>query len=98
MSSELKGPNSERNHFGDADSHRRELQYDLVILATGYTRTEHEQMLSPIRQGTSSIATPSPNESISVSKNYKMSVKGLSVSKNAGIWLQGCNEDTHGVS
>lgn len=33
-----------------------------------------------------------------VGRNYKVTFPGIEVADDAGIWLQGCCEDTHGVS
>jgi L-ornithine N5-oxygenase len=72
---------------------RESFEYDLVVLATGYKHNGHEDMLAPLR-----TASGKNVEDWIVAKDYRLSVGGLNISQHAGIWLQGCNEKTHGVS
>jgi hypothetical protein len=69
-------------------------EYDLVVLATGYVHNGYETLLRPVHEASEDKG----KGDWSVGKDYRLSVKGLWVSMNAGIWLQGCNEETHGVS
>jgi L-ornithine N5-oxygenase len=75
------------------DSHKENFEYDLVVLATGYSHNGHEDMLRPIQD-----VSAKSEAQWSSGKDYRLQIDGLPVSKNAGIWLQGCNEKTHGVS
>ena len=72
------------------------LDVDLVILASGYRRDAHEDMLQKVRhlmpQG------GADGEKWSVSRDYDVRFKPGAVSSDAGLWLQGCNEGTHGLS
>jgi L-ornithine N5-oxygenase len=74
-------------------SRREAFDYDLVVLATGYTHHGHEDMLRPV-----AIQAKQEQKKWAISEDYRLKIGGLNVSKDAGIWLQGCNEETHGVS
>jgi L-ornithine N5-oxygenase len=70
-------------------------EYDAVILATGYTRDSHEYLLVPAR-----YLLPGgdqPDKKWTVSRDYKVIFEKGMVSDDAGIYLQGCNENSHGV-
>lgn len=67
------------------------LNVNAVFAATGYTRTAHKDLLRPaeyLRSG----------EEWEVSRNYRVQFETGKVSEDSGIWLQGCNEMTHGLS
>ena len=68
-----------------------ERQYDLVIAATGYNHDGHMDLLRPMMD-------EADLHQWSIGKNYKLHVPSWSLSPNTGIWLQGCNEETHGLS
>jgi L-ornithine N5-monooxygenase len=65
-----------------------EFEYDLIILATGYDRNGYVDLLRSISQS---------QNTWTVGKDYKLIIPDHQVSHGAGIWLQGCNEETHGV-
>ena len=64
--------------------------FDLVIVATGYTRNFHEALLEPTRQ---LLETGN----FDVGRDYRVKYQKHAVSQDCGIWLQGCCEDSHGV-
>jgi L-ornithine N5-oxygenase len=66
---------------------------DAVLVATGYVRDAHESMLEPVRS-----LRPGIHDSWEIQRNYKVELDPAKVSSDAGIWLQGCNETTHGLS
>jgi L-ornithine N5-oxygenase len=74
-----------------------QLTFDAVFVATGYVRDAHEGILRKTRallrhrqrDGTGKLP---------VRRDYKIDFDEEKVSDDAGIWLQGCNESTHGVS
>lgn len=68
----------------------RQFNYDVIVLATGYDHTGHLKLLKSMVNHI--------NPDWKAGKDYKLSIPGLKISSDAGIWLQGCNEDTHGVS
>ena len=71
-----------------------ELEVDYVFVATGYQRNAHEDMLGEVRD-----LVQSREGKFEVERNYSVKFDGERVEKGrAGIWLQGCNEGTHGVS
>lgn len=98
---ERHGPSSRlRLHIGSAkaknatDGGRREiLEVDALMVATGYSRNAHEAMLAPAQhlraQGQAEWTT---------ARDYRVELDPAKVSPHAGIWLQGCNEKTHGLS
>jgi len=70
-----------------------ELMVDAVFVATGYLRNAHEDILAK------SKSLLKPGQSIfSVRRDYRVDFDQSKVADDAGIWLQGCNEKTHGVS
>lgn len=74
-----------------------ELDVDYVFTATGYRRIAHEEMLSNLRPLLSESSATS--EKLTVSRDYQVQYDEKKIDKKqAGIWLQGCNEATHGVS
>lgn len=74
-----------------------ELEVDYVFTATGYRRNAHQEMLSGLKPMLSMSSDVC--EKLSVSRNYEVQYDEEKIDKKqAGIWLQGCNEETHGVS
>jgi L-ornithine N5-oxygenase len=95
-------------HAGRAtDLEREVIDADLVIVATGYQRNAHEEMLAELREfmpSGPSGPTDSPlqgsteEKKWSVSRNYAVQFEPGTVAADAGIYLQGCNEATHGLA
>lgn len=83
--------------YGENNGLKREsLDVDVVVAATGYIRDAHEKMLRPAE-----FLRPDQNERETkwkVSRDYRVIFKPRVVSEDAGVWLQGCNESTHGLS
>ncbi|KAJ5902672.1 FAD-dependent pyridine nucleotide-disulfide oxidoreductase [Penicillium taxi] len=77
----------------DQPEDREVLDVDAVMVCTGYVRDTHEQMLEPVRG-----LRPAGQGSWSPGRDYRVSLDASKVSSHAGIWLQGCNEKTHGLS
>jgi L-ornithine N5-oxygenase len=73
-----------------------DLLVDAVFVATGYERNAHEGMLIKTR----GLLTETAQElkKFPVRRDYKVAFDENKVAANAGVWLQGCNESTHGVS
>ncbi|KAF7504019.1 hypothetical protein GJ744_002898 [Endocarpon pusillum] len=69
------------------------LEVDAVVLATGYVRNAHEKMLKSLEH-----LRPPADNNWRVRRDYKVEMDRGKVSADAGIWLQGCNESTHGLS
>lgn len=78
--------------FGESERSTMEsLNVNAVFAATGYTRTAHKDLLRPaehLRTG----------KEWNVARNYRVQFEPGRVSENSGVWLQGCNETTHGLS
>ena len=71
-------------------------EVDAVFAATGYVRDAHEAMLRPAEH-----LRPRGNDLIerwNVSRDYRVQFEPGTVCDDAGVWLQGCNETTHGLS
>ncbi len=62
-------------------------QFDLVVLATGYRRQAHERMLAPL----ASLI----DEGFRVDRHYRLQTSTRCLPQ---IFLQGCCEDSHGLS
>lgn len=73
-----------------------ELAVDAVFVATGYERNGHEDMM----KNTQILMRDCCQDRLRfpVKRNYKVDFDVEKVEDSAGIWLQGCNERTHGVS
>ncbi|EFX05810.1 L-ornithine n5-oxygenase [Grosmannia clavigera kw1407] len=90
-----------------------ELDVDLIIAATGYQRNAHLAMLRdlwpllPEKTAAQQTAekwevkedeSDSPTRILRVSRDYKVQFSAGSIADGSGVWLQGCNEGTHGLS
>ncbi len=73
-----------------------ELEVDYVFTATGYVRNAHKDMLSEVRSLLPSHLVKEGK--FPVARDYRVQYDEGKVDKRAGVWLQGCNEGTHGVS
>ncbi|KAF2748009.1 hypothetical protein M011DRAFT_27894 [Sporormia fimetaria CBS 119925] len=72
------------------------LDVDAVFVATGYQRDFHETLLRDARH-----LMPGGNlagAKWQVGRDYKVLFEEKKVSPDAGVWLQGCCESTHGLS
>ncbi|CAI7603751.1 hypothetical protein PCG10_004735 [Penicillium crustosum] len=69
------------------------LDVDALMVATGYLRDAHEGLLENVRS-----LRPAGASSWNPGRDYRVSLDSAKVSSQAGIWLQGCNEKTHGLS
>ncbi|CAK3922224.1 L-ornithine N(5)-monooxygenase [Lecanosticta acicola] len=93
---ELQIQNNSGMYCASEDSGQETLTADLVVVATGYLRNSHEEMLC-------SLQDLMPGETAhgkkwTVGRDYAVEFSPGTVSPEAGIWLQGCNEKTHGLS
>ncbi|PYI15532.1 FAD/NAD(P)-binding domain-containing protein [Aspergillus japonicus CBS 114.51] len=69
------------------------LEVDALMVATGYNRNAHEQLLKNVQH-----LRPAGQEVWTPARDYRVDMDTSKVSADAGIWLQGCNEKTHGLS
>ncbi|KAL8944650.1 MAG: hypothetical protein Q9216_000347 [Gyalolechia sp. 2 TL-2023] len=65
--------------------------FDLIVVATGYLRNAHVVMLESTRD---LLETGNYD----IGRNYQVKYRKDAVADNCGIWLQGCCQDSHGVS
>lgn len=73
-----------------------ELDVDAVFVATGYHRDLHETLLKDARN-----LMPGGDLADArwqVQRDYRIHFEEKKVSDDAGVWLQGCCESTHGLS
>lgn len=72
------------------------LTADLVVVASGYQRDAHEDLLRPLRR----LMPDGDVESKrwTVRRDYGVDFADGAIQPDAGVWLQGCNEQTHGLS
>lgn len=81
----------------DGGAERQEhLDVDAVFVATGYFRDLHETLLKDARH-----LMPGgdlADAKWTVGRDYKVNFERKRVADDAGVWLQGCCEKTHGVS
>ncbi|KAG0646566.1 L-ornithine N(5)-monooxygenase [Hyphodiscus hymeniophilus] len=74
-----------------------ELAVDAVFVATGYVRNAHEGMMSETQHLLKNFPDCCQDRlRFPVTRAYKVDFDEKKVADNAGIWLQGCNEKTHG--
>lgn len=90
--------NASGDFFVDEQSSPRQetLDVDVVFVATGYKRDTHEDILKDARF--LMAGGDEEGKKWTVRRDYRVEVDQSLVSPEAGIWLQGCNESTHGVS
>lgn len=69
---------------------------DLVVVASGYRRDAHEEMLQGVRNLMPGGDIEGKNWT--VKRDYAVEFAEGAVEPDAGVWLQGCNEKTHGLS
>lgn len=75
------------------ETEKEVLDVDAIMVATGYMRDAHEEMLDNVRN-----LQPAGASGWNTSRDYRVTLDGNKVAADAGIWLQGCNEKTHGLS
>ncbi|KAF7196065.1 L-ornithine N(5)-monooxygenase [Pseudocercospora fuligena] len=69
------------------------LEVDLIVAATGYERNVHEELMQDLH-----VMRPDEDaQGWTVGRNYAVRFKEGALEDGRGIWLQGCNEKTHGL-
>ncbi|KAL3419507.1 l-ornithine n5-oxygenase [Phlyctema vagabunda] len=81
----------------DSTIKREEMVVDAIFVATGYLRDSHQQILKKTK-GLLPKESQAAEARFPVRRDYKVQFDGAKVAENAGVWLQGCNEATHGLS
>ena len=84
------------HHSDENCNAQKDLVVDAIVVATGYVRDAHEEILRPVRH--LMLGADVPEKRWTVLRNYQVQMDPQKVSPSSGIWLQGCNESTHGVS
>jgi L-ornithine N5-oxygenase len=86
----------ENGHSNGGTSSKISMDIDAVLIATGYVRDAHKDLLTSMAH----LITKeeSSRSKVPVSRDYRVKLDSQKVDLDAGIWLQGCNESTHGVS
>lgn len=86
------------------------MEVDLVVSATGYRRDAHVEMLRdtwgllPVvekeskGEGWEVEGKDGAKRRMGAGRDYGVKFAEGMVQKGSGVWLQGCNEGTHGVS
>lgn len=80
----------------DMEEKKDILDVDAVFVATGYQRDLHETLLQDSRD-----LMPGgdlKDTKWQVQRDYSVQFADKKVSEDAGVWLQGCCESSHGVS
>jgi L-ornithine N5-oxygenase len=90
---ELQVQNNSGKYHSGKSSDTETFTVDLVVVASGYIRNAHEEMLESLRD-----RMPSADKKWSVGRDYAVNFEQGTVHPDAGIYLQGCNEKTHGLS
>lgn len=72
---------------------KERLTVDATILATGYRRDAHVDMLKDCQS-----INANRNGAWQPERDYGLKLDPTSVEDGVGLWLQGCNEGTHGLS
>ncbi|KAF4550874.1 L-ornithine N(5)-monooxygenase-like protein [Elsinoe fawcettii] len=78
---------------GEAHGEKEDMEVDLVFVASGYERDMHEWMLKGCRG-----LLEQEQARFEVERDYSVRFAKGKVAEDAGVWLQGCNEKTHGLS
>jgi L-ornithine N5-oxygenase len=81
------------DNSGIGDESPETFEVDALMLATGYVRNAHETLLKQVQP-----LRPQGHNEWRVGRDYAVHLDRNKVSAKAGIWLQGCNESTHGLS
>lgn len=80
---------------GEAVDGEEKMEVDLLFVASGYERDMHEKMLTGCR---GLLSDGEKEGKFQVQRDYSVKFGENKVAKDAGVWLQGCNEKTHGLS
>jgi L-ornithine N5-monooxygenase len=73
-------------------------EFDIVILATGYVRDTHFDIMGSLKHLLPEHLEPNYSSGWPVLEDYRVPFDDNKVDgSKAGVWMQGCNESTHGV-
>ncbi|KAF2084779.1 L-ornithine 5-monooxygenase (L-ornithine N(5)-oxygenase) [Saccharata proteae CBS 121410] len=92
----LRVQNKSGEYFAAKAETEELLDVDLVLVASGYRRDAHEDILAGCRW--LMPGGEQEGRKWEVRRDYGVQLEEGKVSPGTGIWLQGCNEMTHGLS
>ena len=97
-SSTANAANGHVNSNGTTNGHSHNktsetLPVDALMVATGYSRDAHTTLLQNMTH-----LRPAGQTTWTPARDYRLDLDSGKVSPDVGIWLQGCNERTHGLS
>ena len=92
----LKLRNTVPLHAGGSAALDEVLPCDAVVVATGYQRNAHTSLMKKCEE-LRDKASQKQGDWI-VQRDYRVRFDKDKVGPDAGVWLQGCCEDTHGLS
>lgn len=78
---------------GSGWKNKETIGFDVVILATGYRRDAHLDMLQDCRH-----INGSTDGSWNPGRDYSLKLDRSQIEDDVKIWLQGCNEASHGLA
>ena len=81
------------SRLGCTEENEEVLEVDALIAATGYVRNEYQSMLKDVAR-----FGKGEDGQWRVGRDYKIGLDNNFFGDNVGVWLQGCNESTHGLS
>lgn len=94
---ELQVQNNSGKYLAHKPCSTENIPVDLVVVASGYVRNAYEEMLQGLRElmpGGGDVE----GKNWTVGRDYRVDFEPGAVAPDAGVWLQGCNERTHGLS
>lgn len=93
---ELQVQNNSGQYSAHKESQQETVVVDLVVVASGYVRDTHNEMLQGLQDYMRGGYVD--GKKWEVQRDYAVEFEPGTVAPDAGIWLQGCNEKTHGLS
>ena len=87
-----------KNTSNPCSNSRITLPLDLLIHATGYVRDTHNALLSTCQILNANAFPTKGHDAWSVNRDYSVKLDNNFAADNLGIYVQGCNESTHGLS
>lgn len=85
--------NDSQAHGRSSIPQYQELDVDMVIVACGYERNVHEDLMRDLQP----LRPEGDAAGWKVNRNYAVNFVEGALEEDRGIWLQGCNEKTHGL-
>ena len=93
---QLQIQNNAGDYYARKGSKVEILEADLVVVASGYRRDAHEDMLRDLRH--LMPGGDADGKRWSVKRDYSVEFADGAIQPSSSVWLQGCNEQTHGLA